>query len=189
MADTLESVLNLSLIATFKQSLANSGGTVEVPIKVTKNLRLLNGTSADQADKAWGSLGRALTTSATEDIDLYDLGTIDIGPGAGRDPLGQDVTYAELVMIYIGNATTSTGSLLIGGKAAGTAQLNTFLAVAGTASDTAQIGPIPPGGFVVLYAPAAAAFAVADATNHLLAMTESGVGALTYDIVVWARSA
>lgn len=191
MADSLTTIIGLTIAADFKNTLTGTTGTAEVPINVRRSHTLSDGTSANQADKVWASFGRTLSASTTEDIDLFDLGTIDIGTGAGDDPLGNTVSYAEIVALYVANTSAAAGgSIVIGGKTGGTAQFNTFVAITGSASDTAQIGPITPGGFVMLYVPANPAFAVDDTDNHLLAITESGGAAsVTYDILVIARSA
>ena len=189
MADSLSTTITAKIDAKFKNTLTGTTAVVDAPISISVAKAFADGTSANQADKCWASKGRTLSTSGTEDIDLYDLGTIDIGTGAGGDPLGQSVTYAEIVAIWVENKSTSTGNIFVGGKAAGTAQFNTIFGVAETASDTAQVGPIYPGGGFLIYAPTDPAYLVADTTNHLLAITEDGTGAVTYDIMVIARSA
>ncbi|WP_375211326.1 calcium-binding protein, partial [Hyphococcus sp.] len=40
-----------------------------------------------QAQREWTSIGRTLSASATEDLDMFDLAAFDIGGGAGNDAL------------------------------------------------------------------------------------------------------
>ena len=142
-----------------------------------------SGTGAGQADRFWQSTGRTLTSGGTEDLDVYDLGSLDIsGAGAGRDALGQLWTVAEIAGMLFYNRPTSAGNLLIGGK-------NTSAAFKSwcASSNTAQV-TVPPAGIFLLASTNDPAFTVVDATNHLLMLTASG-GAVTYDVYLLGRSA
>jgi hypothetical protein len=142
-----------------------------------------SGTGAGQADRFWQSTGRTLTSAATEDLDVYDLGSLDIsGAGAGRDALGQLWTVAEIAGILVFNRGTSAGNLLVGNNNT-TAAWNSIL----NASDTAAI-TLPPSGILLLASTNDPAWAVADSSNHLLRFTASG-GACTYDVYLLGRSA
>lgn len=143
---------------------------------------IASGTLANQADRIWHSISRALTSGSSETIDVYDLGSLDIGAGAGRDGLGQLWTVAEIVGILIRSATTSAGNLIIGGEGSGAAWNSLW-----NGSDTAQL-LLPPGGLFLMASPADPAWAVTDVTNHLLKLAASG-GAVTYDITLLGRSA
>jgi hypothetical protein len=59
--------------------------------------------------------------------------------------------------------------------------------VAGVADDTAQVGPLKPGGGFAIWNPADPAMAVADTTNHLLTVTPTANA--TYNIYFVGRSA
>jgi hypothetical protein len=183
------SLSNIQILATFGAVLANtidgSDRSVQSTIRraFTPDTRLASGTGANQADRIWLDKDRTLISGGTENIDLYDLGSIDIGAGAGRDELGQAVTIAEIVALYIENLTSSTGSLIIGGEGSGATWNSPF-----NASDSAKLGPLPPGGILLLFAPTDPAWAVADSTNHLLKIEASG-GAVTYHIGFLGRSA
>ena len=142
-----------------------------------------SGTGSGQADRFWQSTGRTLSSAATEDLDVYDLGSLDIsGAGAGRDALGQLWTVAEIAGLLVFNRSTSAGNLLVGNNNT-TAAWNSIL----NASDTAAI-TLPPSGILLLTSTNDPAWAVADATNHLLRFTASG-GAVTYDVYLLGRSA
>jgi hypothetical protein len=80
------------------------------------------------------------------------------------------------------NRSTSAGNLLVGNNNT-TAAWNSIL----NASDTAAI-TLPPSGILLLASTNDPAWAVADATNHLLRFTASG-GAVTYDVYLLGRSA
>lgn len=142
-----------------------------------------SGTGAGQADRFWQSTGRTLASGGAEDIDVYDLGSLDIsGAGAGRDALGQAWTVAEIAGMLVFNRAASAGKLLIGGKGTSAAWSDWL-----NANDDAEL-TLPPSGIFLIAATNDPAWAVADTTNHLLTMTASG-GAVTYDLYLLGRSA
>lgn len=146
---------------------------------------LTNGTGANQFDVIWSDQSRTLNASATETIDVYDLGSIDIGAGAGLDALGQAVANAEIVGLVVSVDASSSGTLLIGGEGSGAAWNSPF-----NGSDTAVLGPIGANGCVLILNPVDPAFAVADTTNHLLKFAEAGgASSVTYSVGIIARSA
>ena len=163
---------------------ASSTGTPSINLTHTINQTFTTGTTAGKADRVWLDKGRTLSQSATEDLDLYDLAAFDCGAGAGLDALGQAWTIADVLGILVYNQSTSVGSLIVGNKNATSAFAAMF-----NASDTGAIGPIKPGGIFMIYNPTDPSFAVADTTDHLLTFTESGVGAVTFDVGIIARSA
>jgi hypothetical protein len=184
MADTLTSKIALSFAGTLRNDIGTSVARVDIPDEFTRAISLTDGTTANKADKLWFSTGRTLAQAGAEDIDVYDFASLDIGAGAGVAPLSGALTLAEIVALVILNRTTSAGSLLIGGKGT-TAAWNSWI----NSIDDAEVGPIGPGGFFAIGDPNATSFAVADTANHLLTITESNVGAVTYDIAILGRSA
>ncbi len=136
---------------------------------------LSNGSGANQAQNWWQSTARALASGAYETLNLYDLAGVDIGAGAGNNPLGIPLINADIVGIMVVVESTSAGALLIGGD--GTSACWTSLL---DGSATAAIGPFHAGG-VLLAADPASGFPVTNTTNCNLKMTASG-GAVTYDI-------
>ncbi len=182
MADSLIATIKASIIATFSNDLTNSTGTGNIPLNFSFSLSTTDGTASDKADKVWPSKARSLSGATSETIDVFDFGAIDIGTGAGEGPLGNAITLAEIVAVIIENNSTSTGNLTIGGDGTAAAWNSIF-----NASDTAELGPLPPGGFFIIGAGADPAFAVADTSNHLLKMASSAT--LTYDILIIGRSA
>jgi hypothetical protein len=154
---------------------ADQGLTATVP-------SLSTGTGANQADRAWRDTTRTLTSGSSDDIDIYDLDTIDIGGGAGKSALGQDVALVELVGLLVENLSTSVGDLIIGNNATAAAFSELF-----NGSDTAEL-KYPPGGVHLSFCPGNPAWPIADTTNHLLRIAASG-GNITYNIALLARSA
>lgn len=184
MARTLSSIscqakltanLNNTIDGSNVSSSASLGQTVTPASQST-------GTGANQHDRFWGDQSRSLASGATEDIDLYDLGTIDIGAGAGKDALGQSIALAELTGLLVRNLSTSAGNLKVGGKGT-TAAWNSLF----DSDDDAKI-VLPPGGFFLVFVPADPAYAVADSSNHLLKIEASG-GDCQYDLQLVGRSA
>ena len=182
MANSLTASIKASIDGNFTNTLTNSGGTSAVNIVQSAILSITNGTTTGKADKIWSLTERSLSGASSENIDVYDFGTIDIGTGAGEDALGNTVTLADIVAVIVENKSTSTGNLTIGGEGSAAAWNSIF-----NASDTAELGPLPPGGFFMIGSGADPAFAVADTSNHLFKMTSSAT--LTYDIVIIGRSA
>jgi hypothetical protein len=166
-----------SLINTLTNSLAAPSALVEAAIAMS----LTDGTAADKADKLWASKSRALVGATSETLDLYDLGSVDIGAGAGKDPLGGTLALVEIVAILIYNSTSSTGTLTIGADGT-TAAWNSIF----NGDDEAAV-TVKPGGFFAIGSPTDPAYAVADTSNHLLKIASSAN--LTYDIYVLGRSA
>lgn len=180
------SLANIKLVCRLLADIKNTidGSDISAPA-MGRDFKptLSSGTTADKADRFWYDSGRTITSASSEDIDVYDLGSIDLGAGAGKDALGQTWTVAEIVALIVVNETASAGSLLVGGKSATTAWNSPF----GGSDDDAFI-ELKPGGSLILFAPSDPAYAVADTTNHLLKMAASG-GNVTYAIGLLGRSA
>lgn len=187
MADTLTASVTCKMVASLANTIQSVSAGVSIDTaSIFSSVSLTDGTTANKADKLWFDEGRALSGTTPEDIDLYDFGSIDIGGGAGKDPLGGTLALAEIVAVLITNDSSSTGNIYVGGKNAGTAW-NAVFAIGGVADDTAQFGPIKPGGWLCFGAPTDPAYAVADTTSHLLTMTPTANA--TYNIYVLGRSA
>lgn len=178
MAATADGSIKVTLTGTLKNTLTD-GTTATTTIGTTPSITLAGGTGLNQFNRGWQSRGRTLS-SASENIDLYDLGSLDIGAGAGEDALGLPLAATAVVAICIENRSTSAVDLLVGGLNATTAWNSPF-----AASDTAKLS-IPPNGGVLLWCVSTAGFPVADVSNHLLKIEASG-GAATYDITVFFR--
>ncbi len=181
MADSLSGRVSIGLSAVLQNVLTNSLGTAVASMDFSNTLSITDGTTSDKADKVWASTGRTLSGAADETIDVYDFGSLDIGAGAGKDPLSGALALAEIVALVIYNRPTSTGTLTIGADGT-TAAWNSIF----NGDDEAAL-TLKPGGVFAITCPPDPAYAVADTTNHLLKLASSAN--LTYDIYIIGRSA
>ena len=164
---------------------ANDTGKASISHAGSELASIASGTIADTADRAWSDKGRTLTSGADVQIDIFDFAGEDVGSGDGMDALGLDLELAEIVGILVISASTSVGTLVVGGDQGGinAADWNVpFNAVDGDAVN------VLPGGFMLLVAPPNPAYAVTDSTAHMLTIGASG-GAATYDVHILGRSA
>lgn len=182
------SLSGISVQAKVSATLQNSvdggaqTGSVAQGATITPATSLSSGTGANQANRFWSDTERTLTSGNSFTLDVYDLGSVDIGAGAGKDALGQAWAITEVVGILIRNKSTSAGSLVVGGDGT-TACWNSIF----NGDDDGAI-TLGPGGFLELFKPGDPAYAVADSTNHLLKFAASG-GDVTYEIHLLARDA
>ena len=167
--------LKATLTATMVGTLTNASTTAADNFTHTASATFGNGVGANAAQRYWSSTGRTLTAAQAEDIDMYDMGSIDVGAGAGLDSLGQALALTGIKGLYVKNHSDSAGALLVGNKNATTCWNTLF-----NGSDTAEI-ILAPGASFIFSDPTAAGLAVADTTNHLLTMTDAGSGC-TYDV-------
>jgi hypothetical protein len=181
MADSLSGRVHVSLSSVLQNVLTNSLGTASASIDFSSTYSITDGTTSDKADKVWASTGRTLSGAADETIDVYDFGSLDIGAGAGKDPLSGTLALAEICFLIVSNRSTSTGTLTVGGDGT-TAAWNAWC----NADDDGAI-TLKPGMLHVIGGLVDPAFAVADTTSHLLKMASSAN--LTYDIYIIGRSA
>ena len=133
---------------------------------------ITNGTSADKADLIWHDQ-RTLAASTSEDLDLA---------GSLTDAFGATMTFARVKAIIV-SAAAANGSLIqVGG-----ASSNQFINWVANSSDIIQVVP---GGFMLLAAPDAVAYAVTASTGDLLKIANTdGAAAGTYDIYIIGASA
>ena len=165
---------SLGRLVNAQTSAGESGESAKGVFGENNDIEFTGGVGANQAQRAWASEGRTLSAS-TEDIDLFDFGSLDIGGGAGKDQLGGSMALTGIKMLYIKNRSTSAADLVVGGKGASTAWTSLL------ATNTFTI-TLKPGQILMTTDPSAAGMAVADTTNHLLTMTSGG--ACTYDIAL-----
>lgn len=166
----------LAQISAVQTGANDFGGGGEFRPKVAASLKTTNGTGAGQADILWADQ-RTVASASNDDLDLA---------GALSDAFGTTVAAAELVALLIINAPKSgaanTTNLTIG---VGTNPITGFLG--GT---TPTIGPIRPGGFVMLGCGDAAGLGTVTAGSaDVLRIANSSGAAATYQIAVVARSA
>lgn len=173
--------LDINFTATIINALTSASGTPTNTHELKKSFPVTTGTTTTKSDRAWGSLARALSGASSENLDMFDLGSIDIGAGAGLDALGQSVSFVEITGIMIENESSSTGDLSVGGISATTAWNSMF----GGSDDDAFLLLQPGDVFMFASTIADPALAVADTTNHLLKMASSA--SLTYNIMILGR--
>lgn len=173
--------LDLKFSGNYKNTLTDSYAPT-LPITTDQiAISLSGGTGDNQADRLWPSKSRALTGGSSETIDIYDLGSVDIGAGAGLDPLGQAFAQAGLMGIVVILAAGSAGSLhvdtsLVNGH---TGLLDGTVKLKATSTYKSVF---------VIMVPAAAVGAITDGSNHLIKFEAVG-GNVTYDAYLLGRSA
>jgi len=183
MSDTLQGSLQVRLATQYNNILAGGLGTTGVSIGPNFQLTFTDGVAIDQADKLWASQNRVLNSAATENIDVYNFGAIDIGTGPGEDPLGNALALVSAVGLIVISDPASVGVLIVGGEGSAAAWSAPFNNV-----NTGAV-VVRPGGILTMWAPGSVGFVIGGAsTNHLLKMLASG-GAVTYSIYVIGRSA
>lgn len=133
------------------------------------------GTGANQADIFFADQ-RTVASASNDDLDLA---------GVLSNAFGQTITAAELVAIMLINApingAANTTNLTLGG---GTNPVTGFLG--GT---TPTVGPIRPGGFLLLACGDAAGIgAVVAGTGDILRVANSAGAPASYQIAIIARS-
>lgn len=135
-----------------------------------------NGAGANQADIAYVA-ERTVATGANDDIDLA---------GVLTDALGATVAAAELVALFVINrakdGTANTTTLTIGNGG-----INSVVGFLGAAAHT--VGPLRPGGIMMLASPDAAGIgAVTAGTGDILRVANSAGATAKYQIGILARS-
>ena len=168
----------------YKNTLTSAGesgeiNTIEFGDRYAENFT--GGTAANQANRVWESRARTLTSGNTEDIDVYDFGSLNIGGGAGKDVHGGAIALTSIKAFYIKNHSDSAGTVVFGGKGASTAWDSFFGATAGNVYDSKF--NVAPGACVAYINPGANGLTVTDSTNHLLTIAASG-GDVEYDILI-----
>lgn len=179
MAESLTATALAQLIWTLTNPLDQSTPTDTKTLTITAG-SFTSGTGLNQVNQLWHDR-RTLASSASENIDLYDF-------GPSNDSLGIALTQVKLKVLCIYNRILTAGeNLKIGGEGSG-ASWQSFFQVSGSASDTAG-GILGPGGLFLIVNPSLAAYTVADTSNHLLKITNSGSGGIDYDIIVMGTNA
>lgn len=169
----LTSTLRIKLAASQTGS-SDFGGPSFSPV-LEHVINLANGVAADQADLLFVDQ-RTVAASTNDDLDLAGVLT-----GA----FGAVITAAEIVAIVLINAPQSgaanVSSLTVGGAAA------PFVGFLGGTTPT--IGPIGPGGFLVIGCPSAAGIGTVTPTSaDVLRVANGAGGSATYQIGILARS-
>lgn len=171
-----EGRVSLSLSATARNVLLD-GQAATVPFAIQRNTSLTNGLGDNQITRVWSDENRELASAANETIDLYDFTGQDIGAGAGRDGLGQELIMEQIVLIYI-EVVSGSGKLAINSPAP-----SNPVAWVPTFSGDSALGA---GSEVMFFHPLANAFPVEDGTAHQITFAASG-GDVVYSLYIMGR--
>jgi hypothetical protein len=145
------------------------------------SLSLANGVSANQANRSWQSINRTLAEGVQETLDLYDMAGLDIGAGEGKDGLGQDVVFEEIVVIHIfnENVVTAAGQLeVVPASSEGWTPIGSHTVASG--------GALKGQSWLTKGCPAEDAFDINEASSHRITFRAVG-GSVTYSIYLLAR--
>lgn len=171
---TLNADMKLMIQTVLRGSNPFGGGGVH-DVDFNAEVNLANGTGANQGDLIYWN-ARTVGDGSNDDIDLA---------GSLTDPLGQTLTFAEIVAIALWNKPltgANTTNLTIG---AGSNPFNGFLG--GT---TPTLGPFGPGALCFLADPSAAGLGtVTGGTGDILRIANSAGAANTYQLMLIGRSA
>jgi hypothetical protein len=162
------STLQSSLAVTLAATLANTvdGGSVQAPLRAGKSLSFDNGTASGQANQAFID-SRQIAASGTDPIDLS---------GVLTNALGASVLLTKVKALVIVADAANVNDVVVGGAAS-----NGFATPFGDPTDKVKV---PPGGVLVLAAPAAG-FTVTPGTGDILQIANGGAGtAVNYTIAV-----
>jgi len=137
---------------------ANNAAGAGITINKSFSQDNKNGSSVIVPDKVLLIDKEVITSGTSLTVDVYDLGTLDVGAGAGDDNLGET------------HANTAVNSIIIqnDGDSAGTLRINQTVANSwsGLLGGSNQID-LPAGGFFAL-SYGATGSAVTDASSHLI---------------------
>jgi hypothetical protein len=161
----LDTEILLTLGATLTKALDLN--IPESVLRFVKEIRLANGTDADEADKIFHDR-RTLVASDSEEHDLA---------GGLTDAFGDVITLARMKVLLIYADPANVNDVVVGGAAA-----NALVTPFGDPTDKVKVRP---GGLLILVAPDVVAYGITAATADLLKVANGGGGtSVTYDIVI-----
>lgn len=171
MASSLTGTLSISAAINFVGD-SDTSTLTDAIAGAIQSWTISNGTGADQADILWHDQ-RTLAASTSEDLDLS---------GSLTDSFGTTVALARVKAIIVAAASANGGLIQVGG-----ASSNQFINWVANSSDIIQVRA---GGFFMMVAPDATAYAVTAGTGDLLKIANTdGVDSATYDIYIIGASA
>jgi hypothetical protein len=175
MARTVTARASSSILATLSNTVDGASAGASVLFDPTLlSIAWASGTGADQCNTAFADDG-TLATVTNLDVDIFDN-------GAANDALGVAIANTKLKLLLFKN-TTAYGvdcKFTLGGQSIGTTAFNSIF----NGSDTAEIGPITPGGVIMIALPDANGATVTDATNHVLRIRNTGATSGTYSYLI-----
>ena len=137
---------------------------------------IASGIGDNQADRLWGNATISLASGNSTVVDLYDLGSLDIGQGAGKDGLGLDFNNDELMTLII-QQVSGAGSLEAAPDASAGFPMGTY--------SVATNNALSASGVIVLHNPAG--FNVVDGVRHRIRLTANG-GPVVAAVILLGRS-
>jgi len=140
---------------------------------------LTNGADTNQANRCWEYPNYFRKAGDLDIIDLYDFAGFDVGGGDGRDALGQQCAFEEIVAIAIKSESSSVGQLeIIPDLTNGWTPIGSHTVANG--------GALRAGGCLFMFQPHEQAFDVVDGSSHRIRLTATG-GDVTWSIYILAR--
>lgn len=163
----------ISVKARFPLVGTSEFGSPEWLVQLAMALTFANGSAINEANQVWGDQARSLAATTSESLDLA---------GGLTNGLGETVTFARVKLIIIKLNTLTAGyTLEVGGAAS-----NQFATIFGDVSDKVKVRG---GGFLILAAPDATAYAVTAATGDILKINNPNAATITYDIILVGSTA
>lgn len=141
-------------------------GVPQAALDLDASFDMATGSGSGQANQVFSDQ-RTLAASATETLDLS---------GVLTNALGAAIAFTAVKAIFIRAAAANTNNVVVGAAAA-----DQFVAGFG---DTDQTWSIPPGGFILVSAPAAGWAVAGGSTDKLKIANSGGTTGVTYDIIV-----
>lgn len=171
--------LKVDVSATLENLLTSTQTASTSLGKAFLSATLASGVGAASANRVWECRDQEIAGGATIDIDLYDFQGRDLGAGAGKDALGQDIILEEIVMLLIKQSGGGGRLEIMPSRPAGDVDWIPQLTVANG-------GALSNGGLLLLYNPALDAFDIEDGTAHMLRLGANG-GAVSYDVFILGK--
>ncbi len=163
---------NIKAIFAIKQTLAGDLSTPVDDADIKSAWTVTDGTVANQADLFYHDQ-RTIANGANDDLDLA---------GVLTDKFGSVLTFARVKALYVSAAAANVALVTIGG-----APSNAWSPIFSDSSDKIVLRP---GGFVLLGAPEATAYAVTAGTADQLRISHDGSDSTSviYDIAIIGAS-
>lgn len=191
MTRSLEGIqLRLSLSATNKVTL--TGGRASTGSNAfLSNPLVTSGIGISEANRVW-EYSATLVEAATLVVDLYDIGSLDAGAGAGKDNLGQVMAIDEIVAIAVMNESVSVST-----DSDSDSDTLPCLSIEPDATNgwspigshtVATGGALQSGGVLFKMQIEETAFPVVDGSSHRIKLTAVG-GDIDFKILVIGRGA
>lgn len=159
----MSSSVNSAKFECSLQATVSSGSGAKYAMSKTFENNLLSGGTFI-FDRVFALNDYSLTTAAGNlDIDLYDLGALDVGAGAGSDNLGLSHANARIVAFCIENTTLASGGTL---RVDNNGATNPWTGIFGST----RVLDLPQGAFVCAYL-GENGKTVTDASDHILRLS------------------